>query len=1032
MNMTTPLPLAGCLALCRRLVHIAILGLVAFSAPARAADGGGTISGNVTNVATRNRLQGAKVEIPQLGISALSDSSGQYVLSNVPAGPHEIVSSYLGLDTAKTTVLVRDGQRTSYDFDLTSGIYALESFKVSGEREGNAAMITEKRNANNVKDVVAMDSFGIMSNMSAGEVVRLMPGVAGSPTDEGLNYNFNIRGTAAGLNNVTVDGGQLTNYGSSRTFEMQSINTSLFEAVEIVKGQTPEKSADSLGAAVNFRTASTLKIREDQRTTYNASVRWAPPFLEQTPIRSQHRSHPLLNLTHQRVFDILGGKRNLGVALSLFYSENAVGGFEARFERTNALTGVAPMYNYQNWDNTNNRKQQNGNIRFDFEPSANSKFSFTITENENIEHMRRRNRITMAAGTGIANGNNSTTAPSATTGLQPDSTDLITRVRALNPSNTASLSNNIDVNMEGPIHYDIRNFSSDFTGEHKLNDLTVEYALRFSRSKLLSLAGNGAVLNMRLFDPSKQTIGSPVVFGGAGWIIDQSRDTEHPTVTQNGGPDFTNPYNYMPTTNGLSGARNQDMQSIRQFRLDLTYKVPVSIPMSIKSGYHYRMLEVAQEGKDRRRWSFNGTLRYDPNLRVVSEPSYVSLDRAKTGLAIPYFQTVGGNVSGGFPANPALWTEDRYFYESQKYVGERTFNEWIPAYYSQIEGKFGREGFLNRLGYLAGVRWENVRDKGIGYVQIRQSLRATTAEQVADPIAAAVKDYGTGLRVVRGNYWQNFPSVHTFYDITPNLKLRSSWSTSYGRPAVSNLLPGETVDETNLRVTTNNPALKPQRASNWDTTLEYYFEPVGSLTVSWFHKDIKDFINSNQIVGTIGAGNGNGFDGQYEGYELRTSLNGGTVTTQGWEFGYNQQFTFLPGLLKGLSANANYTWIDTHGYQTGTVYLSRREIANFIPRVYNLGLNWRYAQFGVHANYNYTSEYLTGSNNDAGLRQYRYSFKTLQGGVSYQYKPAVTFSVDVSNVIGHDQLWYKGSKDHGLNRITDNFITLTFGVSGRF
>ena len=54
-------------------------------------------------------------------------------------------------------------------------------------------------------------------------------------------------------------------------------------------------------------------------------------------------------------------------------------------------------------------------------------------------------------------------------------------------------------------------------------------------------------------------------------------------------------------------------------------------------------------------------------------------------------------------------------------------------------------------------------------------------------------------------------------------------------------------------------------------------------------------------------------------WTLYTSANAGTAYVQGWEFSYQQQFTFLPGLLKGLSGSLNYTIIDTHGnFGTGS------------------------------------------------------------------------------------------------------------------
>ncbi|MCX6955370.1 MAG: carboxypeptidase-like regulatory domain-containing protein, partial [Verrucomicrobia bacterium] len=374
-----------------------VLTLVFACPSVRAADGG-VITGSVSNIATRNTLEGAVVAVPALSITTLTDNSGRYTLSNLPVGTHEIVVNYIGLDAARQRVTVGAGARVTQDFELTTGIYKLESFKVTGEREGNAAMITDKRNATNVKDVIAMDSFGYLPNMSAGEVVMRLPGVAGSPTDEGLAYRFNIRGMDPALNNVTVDGGTLTSLGTNRSFELQSITGAMFEGMELIKGQTPDKGADSLGGTINFKTRSTFSMKEDSRTNYNFSTRWAPPFFEQTPIRSQHRAHPILNLTHQQVFSVFGGERNLGTSVNIFYSENAVGGFETIFDRTSLLNGPAPVWNYQTWDNTNNRKQQSIAFKTDYKWSPTSKFSLNVTENDNFERMRRRIRVTAQTG----------------------------------------------------------------------------------------------------------------------------------------------------------------------------------------------------------------------------------------------------------------------------------------------------------------------------------------------------------------------------------------------------------------------------------------------------------------------------------------------------------------------------------------------------------------------------------------------------------------------------------------------------------
>src|SRR5213079_1008143 len=115
---------------------------LAWFGPTAGAAETGTLTGAVSNAATGNLLEGARVEVPSLGLSALTDATGRFVLSAVPPGTHELVVSYIGLDAVRSQVSVAAGQRTVRDFDLTTGIYKLDAFKVTGEREGGAAAIT--------------------------------------------------------------------------------------------------------------------------------------------------------------------------------------------------------------------------------------------------------------------------------------------------------------------------------------------------------------------------------------------------------------------------------------------------------------------------------------------------------------------------------------------------------------------------------------------------------------------------------------------------------------------------------------------------------------------------------------------------------------------------------------------------------------------------------------------------------------------------------------------------------------------------
>jgi TonB-dependent receptor len=315
---------------------------------------------------------------------------------------------------------------------------------------------------------------------------------------------------------------------------------------------------------------------------------------------------------------------------------------------------------------------------------------------------------------------------------------------------------------------------------------------------------------------------------------------------------------------------------------------------------------------------------------------------------------------------------------------------------------------------------------------VRSRALSTAAQQTADPAGSAARDYANNAREIHGSYTNAFPSLHAHHDLTSNLKLRASFSTSYGRAALNNFFVNETPDEANQRLSVNNPALQPQTAKNWDTSLEYYFEPVGQLSLGWFHKEIHDYIIDNQEIRIIPSGSDNGYDGEYSGWTERTSVNGGTAVAQGWEFSYRQQFTFLPGLLKGLAGSFNYTWIDTHGLFDGNVYLTRHEVPGFIPYAANASLSWRYRKFSARILYNFTGEYITAYNaTSPALHLYRFSMKTVNVGVGYQVSPSLGFSFDVANLFNEPQAFYRGFKSRS-QRTLYNFVTVTAGVNGRF
>ena len=960
--------------------------LAALAIPVLRAAEAGSLTGTVNNVATGNLLEGAKIELPQLGVTALTDNTGHFVLADLPAGTHEVVATYVGLDPARTQVVIAPGQRAVRDFDLTTGIYKLDVFKVTGEREGGAAAITAERNADNVKSVVAMDQFGNLPNLNAAEVAARLPGVVGFLDVADTINGFIVRGMDRNLNSVTMDGAMMTGQGAmNRTSIVNNITGTMFEQVELTKGHTPDKGADSLGGTINFKSRSPLSMKEKRRINYSFSGRLAPSFTQQIPLREQHRFHQIINVGYQEVFDAFRGERNLGVAINLFSSETVLGWFTTTRDFENTTNQPAYLWDYRTADAYDPRHQDSINVKLDYRLSTATKLTFLAMASNHRETAKRtyltRAFTTQSVGT------------SGTAGILPGYTSRITQVRPVAGST-------IDVTETGPNIFANRTRRVDVNGEHTFVRFQLDWNARHTQTHIVG--NNGGTLINRITN--------------IGWILDRTESDMYPRFIQAGGPDFTNPANYRPAPNGLAANLTYTDQDADELGFNARYTLPVRRPAYVKAGLLRRDQHVREEAHNRR-WNYTGT------TALPADDSIRMFDEVKSGRHIPQWDAAF-LMRDRQPIDSSLWREDVYFREQSHFTGTDAVRETITAGYAMGQAKLGRTGLLG------GVRMEKTDTSSWGWVRARSG--STAAQQAADPIGAAQRDYANNRRESSGRYTKSFPSLHLTEDLTPNLRGRLSWSTSFGRPSLGNVVPNETVNENNQTLTVNNPGLLPQTAGNWDATLDYYFEPVGNLSVSWFHKKIADYIVNGVISGTVPTGNDNGFNGEYGGFTLLRNANAGTAVVQGWEFSYQQQFTFLPGVLKGFAAQANFSVINTHGDFGGRTNLTTGQVAGFIPRSGNLSVSWRYRGFSTRVLVNYASTYITNySAASVGRNLYRFPRTATNLGFAYQLRPALGFSCDITNVTNEPQAFYRGIPDQLQSRILQG-TTITFGVTGRF
>lgn len=222
-------------------------------------------------------------------------------------------------------------------------------------------------------------------------------------------------------------------------------------------------------------------------------------------------------------------------------------------------------------------------------------------------------------------------------------------------------------------------------------------------------------------------------------------------------------------------------------------------------------------------------------------------------------------------------------------------------------------------------------------------------------------------------------------------------------------------------------------SQNFDYTLEYYFEPVGSVSAGYFEKRISDFIQDYNFDLTP---DNDPFDYGPEYYDpispwkVRSKTNAGSARVRGVELAYQQQFTFLPGLLKGLGAYANYTRIESSSTKGGTA--ESGSLTNYVPRLVNAGLSWRYRGFQGRLRYNWKDRYLTADSPVPMNRVYTDQSGRFDITATYQINRRVGVYFDVFNVFNAHEIFLQGDgKTLFLTRDEDNGVRYSFGVNVR-
>lgn len=947
MKSAVPLSFRGS-ASYPRLTALAFL-LICSLVTTALAQASGTLQGVVTDADTKGYIIGAIVTVAGTDLQTSTDRSGSYRFAAVPPGTHAVTVSYLGLDPGTATVTVTAGGRATQDFALRGGTVMLEAFTVESIREGQSRAINQQRTSQTISNIISSDAIGNLPDNTIADALTRLPGVS-VVVEGGQAAYASIRGAEAKMNSVTLDGQRITATPSGNGLDASNSGDTRAVDLSLVPSELVG-SIELTKALLPDKDSDSLggAINLVTRSAYDLKERSINGKFELVHNNFGNRDGYSTAISYS---DVLNQARTLGVSATLNYRnvDSVQDDTEIFYYLGNDPTvtptpavGDEGIAEYDVRSRPQSRETIGGTLNFDWKISDRTDLHLrTLYNNSDLAETRYRLRLR-----GLARWNTTSTAR------------LASGTEARVGRRLEDVTRNQDIVRVG------------FEGNTRLNGGDLGYGLTFGSS---TFDGDRVRTTFEY--------GNSTVRRTYDWTVDRSNPV-FPKVK----------ITHRATgENGL--LRRQDMTLV-QFRITGSDEEDIDWVGNLDYAFNQ---DIARQPV---RWKVGAKLRTKDR---TSRP--MMLDRAVVGTPILESDfspqsTSGNRILGNVPtmgafaklsevsayaaANPARFVQTVGGEDLQTATKVYDASEEVTAAYAMGSTKFGK------LEAIAGLRYEGT---DVSY------------KWLSAP---------GGPKSGQSDYGSVFPSAAFNYRHNKNLVIRLAATRTLARPDYADLVPFETLEDpesgeteetppSRVPIFRGNPNLRAQHSMNYDLSFEWYLNPAGLFSVSFFKKDVSSFIYRSQSLETVGTTN----------YIVLQQRNGATQDLKGVEFSWQQSFSKLPAPFDGFGVNANATFVNgsskfvlLNPATLQPLTVTEDFVPNQAKRVYNAQLYWEKYGFSARVAVNFTDTYVRDVGgivdnviNDAATRW--------DAAVSYRLTKYLTVYVEGKNLTNEVKSWYNG------------------------
>ncbi|MBC8024967.1 MAG: TonB-dependent receptor [Steroidobacteraceae bacterium] len=910
----------------------------------------------------------------------------------------------------------------------------IDEVLVTGYRAAIENAVETKRAATDMVDVIKSDDIASFPDANLAEAVQRIPGVS-IDRDSGEGRSITVRGLGGDFVRTMLNGVEAfsattgstlgtTIINRSRGFDYSTFASELFNSVTVRKSQSAELDEGSLGATVELQTARPFDF---QGLHMGASAQAA--YYD-----SGDEIHPrgagLISNTwaDDRFGALISFAYNTRKAIEDGYSDTSqsdysdtLGGFctpvpntPTPFVNADSGTGLRPngqcfsnigsnaaAYNAINAPNiflprnpglgrfVNDQEKLGITSALQWRPADS-----TIVTLDVIYSKFDQNRKDYALSNASLNRN--------VNGASIAFPNFAGRVN--------SQIQEVEIGDSGQVDFmrldnvDIKHIQSinESTTETFLAGLTVAHAFTDDARVKFNVSKTGSD-----FDEPTNYLISFDRFDTDGYVWDARDSQKRPFVNYN--YDVANPASIQFVTGGVTPDIRINTDTVKNTleNLAAAFEIDLSDEYTLKFGATHKEYEFesnhtqrvfSQNSTDLTRFNFANFAAAVPSLSAVSEV----LTGWGDGLDLP-------------PGSVTSWVVP----DIDKFISTldldcncvNQFGDWTMGG-ANVAGSRGfiREvqekdrALFAQLDFAADVGADRKLRGNVGVRYVETFITSTgLLPTIANP---------TGSITVENEYTDFLPSLNLALDLTPELITRLAVAKVMSRPGLGNLTPGGTVNNaaTPPNASIGNPYLDPYRATNYDLSLEWYPGKGSLLSGAIFYRDVKSYIQqttSDEPYANTGLPVAYLAAGQTPDtlYRVTNSRNTPGGFIQGFEFNYQQSFTFLPGIWSHFGTLINYTYVESEiDYFLSTSLVNpmsvKSEFVGVSPNSINATVFYEDEKFSARVSAAYRDDYLQLVPIKNTLADVRGSAETLNvdASVSFTINEHVKLNFDALNL----------------------------------